>query len=409
LSRRALVAAMMLGAALAAPATVAAQDVPVPAPGPTLQVVGADLVQRGGDLKFGLHFNRTFPLDELDPAHGRTLCIVLSPQLASRRRICIGRRAERLSASLADIDESGAVAGPTRLLRGVHVGTQGDFMRVTASARSLRVRLGTPVSWRVVVGWRDGGPCDGQPDPLACVQVVPPTGELRLRTKAPPAPPRPAFARRGRLRLLATGDSMIQIIDGYLKQRLESHRATTVRSDAHISTGISKLKMLDWITKARGQAVSYKPDVTVVFLGANDGFPMKTPSGANAPCCDAAWIGEYARRVASMMRSYSRGGRSLVYWLTLPAPRGGNFARVFNAVNPAIRRAAKRVGGGVRVIELGPTFTPGNRFRQTVFFHGKLVNARQADGVHLSTAGASIAASLIIARLRADHALPRAK
>jgi hypothetical protein len=108
-----------------------------------------------------------------------------------------------------------------------------------------------------------------------------------------------------------------------------------------------------------------------------------------------------------MMRSYRRGGRSLVYWMTLPAPRGANFARVFNAVNPAIRRAAARVGSGVRVIELGRVFTPGGRFRQSVTYHGKTVSARQPDGVHLSAAGARIAASIVIARLRADRALPR--
>ena len=73
----------------------------------------------------------------------------------------------------------------------------------------------------------------------------------------------------------------------------------------------------------------------------------------------------------------------------------------------AIRRAGKRVGGGARVIDLVPVFTPGGRFRQHVTFRGQDVNARQADGVHLSVAGASIAATLLIDRLRADRALPR--
>ena len=38
-----------------------------------------------------------------------------------------------------------------------------------------------------------------------------------------------------------------------------------------------------------------RPDVTVVFLGANDGFPF----GAGAPCCGAPWVAEYARRAAA--------------------------------------------------------------------------------------------------------------
>lgn len=180
-----------------------------------------------------------------------------------------------------------------------------------------------------------------------------------------------------------------------------------MRSDARISTGVSKPFMLNWVGKAREQAQSVHPDVTVMFIGANDGFAMKTGSGASVPCCAAGWVAEYTRRVESMMRSYLRGGRSTVYWLTLPTPRRQNFGRVYRAVNAAIRRAGKRVGEGVRVIDLVPVFTPGGRFRQYVTFRGRTVSARQPDGVHLSTAGASIAATLVIDRLRADRALPR--
>jgi lysophospholipase L1-like esterase len=414
---RALVAAVICVGALAASAVAAAQEGapplpaiaqqnPPPQPGPTLQIISADLRQTGADLQFNLRFNRFIPVDEFDPAQGRFLCIVLSPSKPSRRRVCVSRRDARLEATLANIDLNGAAIGPARVVPHGSVRVRGDFLRLQAPAGSLRVRLGSRVTWRAVVNWRDGGPCEAAPDPLACVQVVPPAGEQLLNTRAPR---RPEFERRGRLRLLATGDSMIQVVDGFLKSGLAQRRATVVRSDAHISTGISKLGMLDWLRKARGQATGFKPDVTVVFLGANDGFPMKTPSGAGVPCCDAGWITEYSRRVESMMRSYLRGGRSLVYWMTLPAPRGGNFARVFNAVNPAIRRAAARVGDGVRVIDLVPVFTPGNHFRQSVTYRGRTFDARQPDGVHLSVAGARVAASLVIDRLRADGALPRAR
>ena len=414
MSRRALVATLSCAAALAAPAAIAvAQEGaplpaielpppgPVPTPGPSLQIVATQLSQQGAALAFGLRFNRAVPVGELDPTRGRVVCIVLSPARDSRRRVCIGVRGGRLSATLAPIDLNGGAVGTLRVLRRAVVRVQGDFLRLRAPARDLRVALGQTVTWRAVVNWRDGGPCESAGDPLACLQVVPPVGDLRLPTA------RPRLRRAAHLRLLATGDSMIQVVDGYLKSALAPRRATVVRSDAHISTGISKLGMLDWLRKARGQAASFKPDVSVVFLGANDGFPMKTPSGRSVGCCGAGWIAEYARRVASMMRSYRRGGRALVYWMTLPAPRGANFARVFNAVNPAIRRAAARVGDGVRVIDLVPVFTPGGRFRQSITYRGRTIDARQPDGVHLSTAGARVAAALVVERLRADGALPR--
>ncbi len=402
--RRRLVAALSFLAALAAPALAVAQD--TQAPPPSLLVVAATLEQVGGDLQAELRFNRLLPVAELDAAQERSVCVVLSPEAPSRREVCIARRGDRLSATIASLGAGGFADAPARALRRARVVANGDFLRLRVPARDLRVALGATVRWRVALRWRDGGACETVPDALACTQVLPPAGEQRLPTRAP----KPAPARRaGHLRLLATGDSMIQVVDGFLKSRLRARRATTVRSDAHISTGISKPAMLNWTRKARGQATGFKPDVTVVFLGANDGFPMKTLRGASVACCDSAWVAEYARRVAAMMRAYRRGGRSLVYWLTLPVPNRDNFARVFRAVNAAIRRAAAAVGDGVRVIDLVKVFTPGGRFRQTITFRGTRVDARQRDGVHLSAGGASVAATLVLDRLRADRAIPRAR
>jgi hypothetical protein len=296
------------------------------------------------------------------------------------------------------IDETGFASGASRPVRGARVVARGATLALRAPAHALHVRLGAIVSWRVTVRWRDGSGCAAIPGPMPCTQVLPAAESLMQATRAARRPP---FTRLHRLRLLATGDSMIQIIDGYLDRRLRHRRHTTVRSDAHISTGISKPAMLDWVRKARAQASSFKPDVTVVFLGANDGFPI-----GGASCCDEPWVAAYARRVEAMMRSYLRRGRSYVYWLTLPAPRSAQFARVFSRVNIAIRRAAARVGPGARIVDIARVFTPGGTFRQTITFRGRTIDARQPDGVHLSVAGASVAATLIVDRLRADHALP---
>jgi hypothetical protein len=139
-----------------------------------------------------------------------------------------------------------------------------------------------------------------------------------------------------------------------------------------------------------------------MFLGANDGFPMGTPSGAKAPCCDQAWVREYARRARTMMRSYARRGAGTVYWLLLPTPRSPRFQAVFGPVNQALRTAAQSFPGTVRLIDLGATVTPHGRFRARMHWHGRLRTVRQADGVHLSVAGASIATELIVRQMRRD-------
>jgi len=233
----------------------------------------------------------------------------------------------------------------------------------------IPVRLSRPGGWRVTAKapWRKAG------------------RDVRVRR------------RGGGLRLLVTGDSMIQPLDDFLRSRLRGARVD-VTSDPNISTGISKPSMLDWPAHARALAAARRPDVSVVFLGANDGFPM----GA-APCCGDAWVEEYARRARGIMASLARAGRGRVYWLALPAPRGGFFRTTFPAVNAALRRAAKSAGADVRLIRLDRFFTPGNRFRESMRVGDRTVRVRQADGVHLSTAGASAAANLIIRTMRRER------
>jgi lysophospholipase L1-like esterase len=208
--------------------------------------------------------------------------------------------------------------------------------------------------------------------------------------------------RGNKLKVLVTGDSMAQIFDHYMADGLGG--AAAVRSEARISTGLSKPSMLDWVANARGQAGRVKPDVTVVFIGANDGFPMGTPSGATAPCCAGDWVDEYARRAAQMMRSYRRGRAGRVYWLTLPAPRGGSFRTVFGPVNAAIRKAARQTRGA-EVVPIDRIFTPGFVYRDAIMWGGRYVGVRQGDGVHLNNAGASIAAQKVIRRMRANRIL----
>ena len=206
---------------------------------------------------------------------------------------------------------------------------------------------------------------------------------VKLRVRRAPGP----------VKLLATGDSMIQIIDSFLDQRLTN----PVRSDARISTGLSKPFLLNWPRHAKRQVRAQRPDIVVMFIGANDGFNF-----GDVQCCGKDWQRIYANRASAMMRTYAQEGAASVYWCLLPAPRPSNFRRVYGPVNAALRKAAERNRGFVTLIDLPKVFTPGFRFRQSITWKGRSVSVRQDDGVHLNTAGASIAANIIISRMRRD-------
>jgi lysophospholipase L1-like esterase len=333
--------------------------------------------------------------------------VALSGERAERRRAAAWRcdRPLRRFVATAPADGGGTETATAQ------VRTPGCEERLAVRLRPFVPRAGGRVLVRVRDHWALGGltarvclagRCRGAEIPRgrATVNVrlrARGRGMRRLTALAPWGQrlERVVEIRRGPLRLLATGDSMIQIVDSQLQRRLRP-RGVRVSSDARISTGISKPAMLDWVALARRQARARRPNVTVMLIGANDGFAI-----GDVDCCDEEWRRRYAARVRRMVASYRRGGAARVYWLTLPAPRSASFARVFRAINAALRLAEPALHGSGRIIDLGRVFTPRGRFRASI--GGRVV--RQADGVHLNVRGAAIAAGLVIRQMRRDGVL----
>jgi hypothetical protein len=216
------------------------------------------------------------------------------------------------------------------------------------------------------------------------------------------AVPAEAGAKSGRV--LATGDSMIQYVDIALAKQLKP-KHLRVRSDAHVGTGISKPFQFDWLGHARKIAHSYRPHATVVFLGANEGFPLRW-HGKKRNCCSRPWRQAYAARAQTMMKSFERGGDARLYWLTLPAARPHRWNRIYRAVNQALRSAAGREGDRVSLLDMGAVFTPSGRFQQTIKRGGRRVTVRQRDGIHLNVAGARIAAQVVVRQMHRDTLFP---
>jgi lysophospholipase L1-like esterase len=211
-----------------------------------------------------------------------------------------------------------------------------------------------------------------------------------------PAPRRPLRT------LLVTGDSMTMPPDAELARRLASREVDTTR-DPHIGTGISKSDLLDWGALSRRQARQDRADAVVVFIGANEGFPLPSARGGKpVECCGPAWAAAYATRVRTMMNTYRRNGASRVYWLQLPLPRDGDRREIARTVNAAIAVAAEPYRSQVRVLDLASVFTPGGRYRVSMPIDGRDTIVRKPDGVHLSDAGAQLAADLVQRDLERD-------
>jgi lysophospholipase L1-like esterase len=194
--------------------------------------------------------------------------------------------------------------------------------------------------------------------------------------------------------LLVTGDSMSEPLDSDLAQALDPKNVHVIQ-DPHIGTGISQTELLDWGKEAAAQVKQDHPDAVVIFIGANDGFPMPGPGGAQVACCSAEWAAIYAQRARSMMDTYRQNGVARVYWLTLPAPRDSSRQKISRVVDAAVTVAAQPWADQVRMIDTVPVFTPGFVYRDAMTVGGQPTIVRQADGIHLNDAGSQLAATIV--------------
>ena len=204
-------------------------------------------------------------------------------------------------------------------------------------------------------------------------------------------------------KLLVTGDSLSTPLDIEIARKLADQGAgVQVTRDPHLATGISNTGLVDWSRLSTTQAANDNPDAVVLFIGANEGYSMPGPNGNQVSCCGPAWEAIFQSRVGQMMDNYLNGGVQRIYWLTVPTQRDPARKPIADDVNQAIREAAASRGGAVRVVDLIPTFTPGDTYRDSIDIGGKQTIVRQPDGIHLNEDGSSVAADLVLQAVDRD-------
>jgi hypothetical protein len=209
----------------------------------------------------------------------------------------------------------------------------------------------------------------------------------------------PAVSKRRLQTLLVTGDSMSEPLDSDLANDLVP-KGVRVIQDPHIGTGISTTFIVDWGQLAVAQVKADHPNAVVVFIGANDGFPMPGPGGHEVSCCSAQWAAIYANRVRQIANTYRQDGAAHVYWLTLPTPRDPARARISRVVNAAIEVGVEPYAAQVQVVDTVPIFTPGGVYRDTMKIAGAETIVRESDGIHLNGAGSALLAQVVLRALR---------
>jgi hypothetical protein len=202
------------------------------------------------------------------------------------------------------------------------------------------------------------------------------------------------------LRVLITGDSLTESLGPTIAN--DAPPTVHATTDTRYGTGLVRPDFFDWAAHARQQIATDNPEVVIVALGANDGQGFTMPDGTVLSAGSPAWVAEYERRAAAVLRIWTDNGKRRVYWVSLPPARSARMTGYFRQINGAVRDAAARVPGAT-FLDLTATLSVDGHYSDYLRdAGGRLVDARTLDGVHYTLDGAKIVAAPILARLESD-------
>jgi uncharacterized protein len=142
-------------------------------------------------------------------------------------------------------------------------------------------------------------------------------------------------------------------------------------------------------------------------MGGNDGQGITLANGQVLPDGTDAWAKEYRRRVEVVMRIFSGNGKRRVYWIPMPVPRSPKLAVDYHLMDLAVADAAAVVPGVTDVNIVDRLSKNGQYSDYLPGLNGQTILARTQDGIHLSTDGASLAATLVLQAMNKDwHLTP---
>jgi len=204
--------------------------------------------------------------------------------------------------------------------------------------------------------------------------------------------------------ILLVGDSMMQIgIAPAIADAFAEDPRVRILRETHIGTGLSRPDVFDWPKELAPLLAHERPRFVVATFGGNDAQDMRL-GGHAIPFGTSTWDVAYQDRVAAFMKELCRQGAQ-VLWIGLPPMRAGDFDLRVRKLNDLVVAAAH---GAPAVDFLDPTAALTGPDRAFATYlpapGGGLVQVRQQDGIHLSSAGGERVAAEAVAWIRARAA-----
>jgi hypothetical protein len=265
-----------------------------------------------------------------------------------------------------------------------------DLSRVPTKADDRPLGSALPPAKKATPGPSASASAAAGHSSAAVPPAVPKTAKLRVPTAAAP------------LKLLIAGDSMTEFMGPALINQASTAGKVTGNTVTKYGTGLVRPDFFDWSIFAKQLIAQQNPEAVVVMIGGNDGQGFTLADHTVLVDGTDAWAKEYRRRVEVVMRIFADNGKRKVYWVPMPVPRNAKLAVDYHLMDLAVADAAAVVPGVTDVNIVNRLSNNGQYSDYLPGANGQTILARARDGIHLSSDGAALAASLILTAMNKD-------
>ena len=206
----------------------------------------------------------------------------------------------------------------------------------------------------------------------------------------------PAAIRKvlGNCKILLIGDSLGNNLAYGMISQLTNQTTLTFTRKAKASTGLSNPWFYNWHTNLATFLKTYKPNMVIVFLGANDRQDYVI-NGVRQVFGTEAWKKTYRANITKIASAATKSG-AYVLWVGMPIMKPYNYAKGITLIDAQFALAVPTVPGASYLATRAYTADASGAYREGAMVNGRYAQIRGEDGIHFTAIGQQVMATYVI-------------
>jgi len=204
-------------------------------------------------------------------------------------------------------------------------------------------------------------------------------------------------ASPGTCTIMFIGDSLGNNLASGAINQLKGTPGLTLVNLTKSSSGLSNSWFYNWPKVLPGMLAKHKPDLVVMFIGANDHQDIRSKN-KSLRFGSKAWITAYSGEVSKIASLSNKAGAQIA-WFGLPSMRSVAFSNYMKVMNETVKLVIPAAENSTLIPTWEYLSTSRGKFLEYGKVNGKKQRLRGQDGIHFSTVGQQVLGSYAVAKI----------